>query len=260
MKKDTVVDLAGRETIADPLTEMQRTGARELIEKAVEIELQELLEEHCERRTEDGRAGVVRSGYLPERELQTGVGPVTIRIPKVRAKTGEPVTFRSALVPPYVRKTRALEAALPWLYLKGVSNGEMGEALKVLVAADLRAIYAAPTREEAGEALERFAEKWDGRYPAISPSWWADWERLTVFFDYPPEIRKVIYTTNAIESLNYSLRKVLKYRGAFPSDESILKVLYLGMQNVAKKWSMPIRDWKAALNQFVILFGDRVPD
>lgn len=127
------------------------------------------------------------------------------------------------------------------------------------VAADLRAIYAAPTREEAGEALERFGEKWDGRYPAISPSWRADWERLTVFFDYPPEIRKVVYTTNAIESLNYSLRKVLKNRGAFPSDESILKVLYLGMQNVAKKWSMPIRDWKAALNQFVILFGDRVP-
>ncbi len=127
------------------------------------------------------------------------------------------------------------------------------------VAADLRAIYAAPMREEAGEALERFAEKWDGRYPAISPSWRADWERLTVFFDYPPAIRKVIYTTNAIESLNYSLRKVLKNRGAFPSDESILKVLYLGMQNVAKKWSMPIRDWKAALNQFVILFGDRVP-
>ena len=127
------------------------------------------------------------------------------------------------------------------------------------VAADLRAIYAAPMREEAGEALERFAEKWDARYPAISPSWRADWERLTVFFDYPPEIRKVVYTTNAIESLNYSLRKVLKNRGAFPSDESILKVLYLGMQNVAKKWSMPIRDWKAALNQFVILFGDRVP-
>jgi len=128
------------------------------------------------------------------------------------------------------------------------------------VAVDLRAIYAAPTREEAHEGLERFGEKWDGRYPAISPSWRADWERLTVFFDYPPEIRKVIYTTNAIESLNYSLRKVLKNRGAFPSDESILKVLYLGMQNVAKKWSMPIRDWKAALNQFVILFGDRVPD
>jgi transposase-like protein len=79
-----------------------------------------------------------------------------------------------------------------------------------------------------------------------------------VFFDYPPAIRKVIYTTNAIESLNYSLRRVLKNRGAFPSDEAIYKVLYLGLQNVAKKWSKPIRDWKAALNQFVILFGERI--
>ena len=96
MKKDTVVDLAGRDTIADPLSEMLRTGAQRLIEKAVEVELQELLEHHRGRHTEDGRAGVVRNGYLPERELQTGVGPVTIRIPKVRAKTGEPVIFRSA--------------------------------------------------------------------------------------------------------------------------------------------------------------------
>ena len=125
------------------------------------------------------------------------------------------------------------------------------------VAADLRAIYTSATVDEAAQALEGFAEKWDAAYPAISPSWRRDWDRLTVFFDYPPEIRKVIYTTNAIESLNYSLRRVLKNRGAFPNDESILKVLYLALQNAAKKWSMPIRDWKAALNQFVIIFGDR---
>jgi transposase-like protein len=94
MKKDTVVELTGRDTIVDPLTEMLRKGAHKLIETAVEVELRELLEQHCERRTEDGRAGVVRNGYLPERELQTGVGPITVRIPKVRAKAGEPVTFR----------------------------------------------------------------------------------------------------------------------------------------------------------------------
>lgn len=127
------------------------------------------------------------------------------------------------------------------------------------VARDLRAIYAAATLEEAEQALEQFAERWDEKYPAISPAWRADWSRLTVFFDYPPEIRRVIYTTNAIESLNYSLRKMLKNRGAFPSDESIYKVLYLGLSRVAKKWTMPIRNWKAALNQFVIMFGDRVP-
>jgi len=127
------------------------------------------------------------------------------------------------------------------------------------VAKDLRAVYGAVTLAEAEEALERFSENWDAKYPAISPSWRADWQRLTVFFDYSPEIRKVIYTTNAIESLNYSLRRMLKNRGSFPNDDSILKILYLAINRVSKKWTMPIRNWKAALNQFVILFGDRVP-
>jgi putative transposase len=127
------------------------------------------------------------------------------------------------------------------------------------VATDLRAIYGAATVSDAEQALERFAERWDAKYPAISPSWLADWDRLTVLFDYPPAIRRVVYTTNAIESLNYSLRKVLKGRGAFPNDEAIVKLLYMGLQHVAKKWTQPIRDWKAALNQFVILFGERGP-
>ena len=142
MSKNNVVKLVGRDTIVDPLTELLRTGAEQLIYQAVEAELLELLAEHSERRTEDGKAGVVRNGHLPERELQTGLGPVTIQIPKVRAKIGEPVTFHSALVPPYVRKTRSLEAALPWLYLKGISSGEMGEALKVLVGPDAEGLSA----------------------------------------------------------------------------------------------------------------------
>ncbi len=127
------------------------------------------------------------------------------------------------------------------------------------VARDLRAIYGAATLPEAEEALEKLAQTWDASYPTISAAWRRDWTRLTVFFDYPPEIRKAIYTTNAIESLNYSLRKVLKKRGAFPTDEAILKVLYLGIQRIAKKWTMPIPEWKRALNQFAILLGDRVP-
>ena len=142
MGKDNVVGFRGREASADPLTELLRVGARQLIHQAVEAELQELLAEHSERRTVDGKAGVVRNGYLPERELQTGVGPVTVRIPKVRARTGDAVTFRSALVPPYVRKTKSLEAALPWLYLKGVSTGEMSEALAVLVGQDAKGLSA----------------------------------------------------------------------------------------------------------------------
>ena len=127
------------------------------------------------------------------------------------------------------------------------------------VAADLRAVYGATTLTAAEQALERFADRWDTKYPAISPSWLADWDRLTVFFDYPAAIRRAVYTTNAIESLNYSLRKVLKGRSAFPNDESIIKVLYMGLQHVAKKWTQPIPEWKAALNQFVMLFGERVP-
>ena len=133
MAKSNVVEVPGREAIADPLTELLRAGAERLIHRAVEVELEDLLSAHSDRRTADGKAGVVRNGHLPERELQTGLGPVTVEIPKVRSKTGEPVTFRSALVPPYVRKTMSLEAAVPWLYLKGISSGEMGPALEVLL-------------------------------------------------------------------------------------------------------------------------------
>ena len=133
MSKDNVVPIQGPEESVDPLTDLLKVGARRLIEQAVEVELEDLLSAHAERRLPDGRAAVVRNGYLPEREIQTGLGPVTVKIPKTRAKTGEPVTFRSALVPPYVRKTRSLEAALPWLYLKGISSGEMSAALEVLV-------------------------------------------------------------------------------------------------------------------------------
>ena len=107
MSKNNVIELTGRDTLSDPLTELLRMGAGQLIYQAVEAELQELLTRHSQRRTEDGKAGVVRNGYLPERELQTGLGPVPIRIPKVRARTVEPVKFHSALVPPYVGKTRS---------------------------------------------------------------------------------------------------------------------------------------------------------
>src|SRR5919109_1409823 len=122
-----------------------------------------------------------------------------------------------------------------------------------------RAISGAATLPEAEQALERFAERWDAKYPASSPRWWAAWDRLPVLFDYPRAIRRVIYTTNASESLKYSLRKVRKGRRAFPTDEAIMKLVYMGLQHVAKKWTQPIREWKAALNQFVMLFGERVP-
>lgn len=156
MNKSTVIALEDRAESLDPLTELLRVGARQLIEQAVETELQELLAAHADRLLADGRAGVVRNGYLPEREIQTGLGPITVRIPKVRVKTGEPVTFRSALVPPYVRKTRSLEAALPWLYLKGVSSGEMKAALEVLVGPEAKGLSAS--------TVSRLKQSWAQEY------------------------------------------------------------------------------------------------
>jgi len=127
------------------------------------------------------------------------------------------------------------------------------------VAADLRSIYAAATIEEAELQMDAFEEKWAEAYPPISQSWRRNWNRIIPFFDYPPEIRKVIYTTNAIESVNMSLRKITKNRGSFPSDEALFKLFHLALKNISKKWTMPIRDWKAALNRFSIQFEDRMP-
>jgi transposase-like protein len=125
------------------------------------------------------------------------------------------------------------------------------------VAADLKPIYQAATLAEAAAALDAFAEKWDHLYLAISQIWIRHWENIIPIFDYPMEIRKVIYTTNAIESLNRSLRKVIKTKAVFPDEDSVLKLMYLAMNNISKKWNMPIRNWKAALSHFAILFPER---
>ena len=127
------------------------------------------------------------------------------------------------------------------------------------VAADLKLIYSASTADEAKLSLKAFAEKWDAKFPSISTSWENHWEQVTPFLDYPAEIRKAIYTTNAIESLNMTLRKVIKNKRVFPNDDAVFKQLYLAINNVSKKWTMPIRNWKAAMNWFIIEFGDRVP-
>jgi len=126
------------------------------------------------------------------------------------------------------------------------------------VAADLKSVYSAATVEEAELALEEFAAQWDERYPTISVSWRRHWNEIIPFFAFPADIRKAIYTTNAIESLNRTLRKIIKNRQAFPTDEAIMKILYLALNNASKKWTMPIRHWKAALNQFAIAFEGRL--
>lgn len=126
------------------------------------------------------------------------------------------------------------------------------------VTAGLKDVYQSPTETAARAALERFAEQWDEQYPQISKSWRSHWPNLITLFEYPPEIRKVIYTTNAIESLNSVIRKATKQRKVFPTDESALKVVYLAIQAASKKWTMPIRNWKPAMSRFMLEFGDRL--
>lgn len=139
------------------------------------------------------------------------------------------------------------------------SLGFVGWKQRKEVAADLKLIYTSATESEAEQRLDEFGAKWDKKFPTISRSWRSNWTRVIPFFAHPPEIRRIIYTTNAIESLNMSLRKVTKARGSFPNDEAVLKLLYLALRNIVKKWTMPVHEWKAALNRFAIIYEDRLP-
>jgi putative transposase len=127
------------------------------------------------------------------------------------------------------------------------------------VAADLKLIYTSASDVEAEQRLNDFAAKWDEKFPLIAKSWRTNWPRVIPFFAHPPEIRKIIYTTNAIESLNMSLRKVTKTRASFPNDEAAAKLLYLALRNISKKWTMAVYDWQAALNRFAIIYEGRWP-
>ncbi|QMG51175.1 IS256 family transposase [Escherichia fergusonii] len=128
------------------------------------------------------------------------------------------------------------------------------------VTSGLKTVYQAPTEEAALMALDAFAKVWDDKYPQISKSWRAHWENLNTLFSYPPDIRKAIYTTNAIESLNSVIRAAIKKRKVFPTDDSVRKVIYLAIKDASKKWSMPIQNWRLAMSRFIIEFGDRLSD
>jgi len=139
--------------------------------------------------------------------------------------------------------------------LRFVSGKERKE-----VASDLRSIYRSISVEEAEQELDAFAEKWDEKFPTISQMWRKHWGNLITLFEYPDDIRKAIYTTNAIESINSVVRKAVKNRKVFPTDNSAMKVVYLAIESASKKWTMPIHNWKSALNRFMIEFPDRMPE
>jgi Transposase and inactivated derivatives len=160
----------------------------------------------------------------------------------------------------------AIEAAYPKTEVQLCIVHQVRNSLKYVswkwrkeVAEDLKLIYTAATVEEAELNLEAFAKKWDAQLPTISKSWRLNWERLIPFMSYPAEIRRVIYTTNVIESVNSSIRKVLKNRGSFPNEDAVIKLVYLALCNISAKWNLPIRDWALAMNRFAIMFEGRMP-
>ena len=176
MSENNVVEIKKRGTIgADALTEMLKTGAQQLIHQAAQAELAIFMEQYSNQLTDDGKASVVRNGFQPAREILTGIGSVPVKIPKVRSKEGKSVTFHSALVPPYIRKAKSIETSLPWLYLKGISTGEMSEALKVLVGNGAKGLSAS--------TISRLEQEWGQEYqqwqhkPLDQDQWvyiWAD--------------------------------------------------------------------------------------
>ncbi len=159
MKEDTVVELRQPEAFSeDPLTEVLRLGARRLLAQAVEMEVTVFVEGHADLRDQAGRQRVVRHGYLPEREIQTGIGPVAVRCPRVRdrgtGKVGTRIRFASSILPPYLRRAKSIEELLPWLYLKGISTGDFGEALAVLLGPQAPGLSAS--------TIARLKEVWQG--------------------------------------------------------------------------------------------------
>jgi transposase-like protein len=127
------------------------------------------------------------------------------------------------------------------------------------VAADLRRIYTAANQDQAADELQAFAEKWDGKYPTISSSWLEHWEQITPFLAFPADLRRVVYTTNSIEALNRQIRKIIKTRGHFPTEDAARKLIYLAITNAEKKWKQTY-NWNSALAAFKIHFGDRLPN
>ena len=157
MSNDTVVSLGAPARVSDPLTELLRTGARRLIEAAVSAEFEEYLSAFVEEKLPDGRQRVVRNGHLPERKILTGLGEVDVRVPKARSRSGPTRPFRSSLVPPYVRRCASLDAAIPWLYLHGVSTGQMRQAVAALVGEQV-------ARGLSANVVSRLKRSWDEEY------------------------------------------------------------------------------------------------
>ena len=222
MHQDTVVRFRKKDEVIDPLAELLRRGAKKLIEQAVSEEFELFLERHAERRDGEGRRAVVRNGYLPQREVLSGIGSVPVKMPRARDRSGEGVRFRSSLVPPYVRRSRSVDAVLPWLYLKGVSTADMSEALAALVGKDAAGLSAA--------VVSRLKARWAQEYDA--------WKRSALGKD-----RWVYLWADGI------------YSGLRAEDEKLCLLVVIGVNERGQKRLLAIEDgvresaesWRAVL-------------
>ena len=192
---------------------------------------------------EGNNSGNSRNGYSRKRII-SDYGECEIAVP--RDRNGE---FKPQIIEKRQTRTSEIEDKILAMYAKGMSQRDIEETI--------REIYGAVNLEDAEFAKEEFREKWNKKYPNILKSWDRNWTELTTFFDFPPEIRKIIYTTNTIEGYHRMVRKFTKSKAVFPTDDSIRKALYLCISNISKKWTQPVRDWKLAYAQFSLLFEDR---
>ena len=219
MDTTDIVDFARRDGMTDAL----KTGARQLIASAGKAGLAGYMTQFADLRTEEGHAAaVVRNGHHPARPFQTGIGPVSVRIFRARSKDGTPVTFRSALVSPYVRRTKTLEAALPGPYLEGASSGETGAARKVSqpkARAAIDDIWQAETKDDADKAFDLFIKIYEPKYPKAVLCLQKDREELMAFFDYPAQHWHSIRTSNPIESAFATIRhRIRRSKGGLSRD------------------------------------------
>lgn len=238
-EKNKVFQIQGQQGVLDPLMDLIKEAVHKMLVAVLDEEVRDFLSECEDRRLADGRAAVVRNGYLPRREIQTGVGPVSVRIPRTRSRDGEPGTFQSALVPRYVRKARSLEAAVPWLYLKGVSTGEMGPALEVLVGSDARGLSAS--------TVSRLKRRWSEEY--------GEWRKRAVDKD-----RWVYLWADAIYSPvrgDNPRLCILVLIGANERGEKRIVAIEDGVRESAQSWREVLLDLKSrGMNTPKLVVGD----
>ena len=228
-----------------------------LAERTMEAELTE--QPGHEKHDQAAKPATNRRNGKTGKELRTDHGPMEIAVPRDREGVFGPQT-----VPKHQKEFRGFDGKILSMYALGLTTRQIQDHLKDIHAVDVspelisRATDA--VKELAAGALDSFAAEWDQKYPMISRSWRNRWNEVIPFFRFSPEIRKAVYTTNAIEPVNFTIQKTIKHRQSFPNDGAAMKLIFMGLKNIARKWTMPIRDWGAALNQFAVIYGeDRVP-